>query len=153
MDDDQPQTALRFTLVTADSFRLLCQSEDAHEALWRLPSLGTLEWPGELEVDALVWVRDALFAPRAGSALQAWSYLRRGYEGVQWPHPRSLGCVRAGERAGFLAGASAAPTIRGGPHVALGASVDLDALAATFERVLAALRAAPPDEDLLLLSR
>jgi hypothetical protein len=150
MDDDRPQTALRFTLMTPDSFRRLCEDGDAHEALWRQPSLGTLEWPGELEVDALVWVRDELLAPRAGSALQAWSYLRRGYLGVQWPHPYSLGCVPASERVAFLAGASAPPALA---PSALGAAVDLAALAATFERVLEALRTAPPQEDLLLLSR
>jgi hypothetical protein len=135
------QTALRFALVTPARFRRL----NGEDAVWNAPCIGTLEWPGEAEVDALVWVRDALLAPRAGSSLTAWSWLRRGYEGVQWVHPNSLGAVFATERALMLAEPAAAPAA---PPP--GVSADWQQ---TFAEVLRAVRAAPPDEDLLLISR
>lgn len=96
---DEAQTALRFTLLAPARFSAL----QTLDQLWAAPSVATLEWPADREVDALVWVRDVLLAPRLGDPKKAWSALRSGYQGRLWPHPWCVGAIEAAELQAALA--------------------------------------------------
>ncbi len=107
------------------------------------PALGTLRWPAALATEATAFVRDNLFAERLGSPARAQATLSRGYGALE-----GVGCVPAAERARFLA---EKPAFLPEPPEALAVALDLDDFVAEFATALAALRAAPPELDLVLV--
>lgn len=145
------QTGLHFVLIEPGSFLSLVErlGDDAWGALQRLPGVGTLRWPPQVELTMLELLRDVLLRAYSGSAARAWSTLRRPYHGVQWPHPRSLGHVPAQERHRFLGGRP--PRLATVPAELRG-HVEPEGLLATLGGALEAFRQAPPEQDLLLVS-
>lgn len=145
------QTGLHFLLMRPEAFRALVErrGEAAWGELVALPGVGTLRWPGPVEMPMLELLRDVLLRAHAGSAARAWSTLRRPYQGVQWPHPHSLGCVTAQERHRFLGGRP--PRLTALPRELQG-QVALEPMLAALAGALEAFRQAPPEVDLLLVS-
>lgn len=105
--------------------------------------LGVLRWPAALSAAAQAFVRDNLFAERLGDARRAHHALFRGYGSLD-----DVGCVPAAERTRFLADK---PSFLPEPPRALAEALDLEDLVAEFATALAALRTAPPGEDLVLV--
>ena len=145
------QTGLHFVLIEPGSFLSLVErlGDDAWGALQRLPGVGTLRWPPHVELPMLELLRDVVLRAYSGSAARAWSTLRRPYQGVQWPHPRSLGHVTAEERERFLGGR--APRLLRLPSE-LTDHFTPEVVISPVRDALRAFETAPPEQDLLLVS-
>ncbi len=99
-----------------------------------LQCIGTMRWPTSLSSEALTFLRDNVFAERLGDPRRVTKLLERGV-------------LPASERASFLADRPFFP-----PEApdALASQIDLEDLVADFAVALRALRAAPPELELVL---
>lgn len=100
----------------------------------QLTPIATIEWPAHLDTDAHTFIRDNLLTERCGSPRAAQKLL-------------DAGVLPAADRARFLAEKTFFPPE---PPQQLAIEMDLEDFVAEFAVGLRALRAAPPEADLLI---
>lgn len=138
-------TRLEFRLVVANA---LPAGVTRAQLLHAGTRLAVLEWPMTLAAEGFSFVCDNLLTPRFGSPHATQRALARGYASVKSTPELMVTAVLASERTRFLADK---PAFLPEPPQALAEALDLEDFVAEFGVMLRALRAAPPEQELVML--